>query len=249
MAQVSSPSAAAGANTPVAATTSTCKEKRVIVLDPGHGGTKNVAGSSSNNAVAASGILEKQLTLEYVQDIKKHLDSDEIQQIFKGKGYCEVKVLLTRTTDVNVTAANRRKVAADNKADILMSLHFNGFNKKSRGTETYYRDPASGGQANAKEDQALATAVNNAAYGAIAAIDSSAANRGVKPDSKTGHKKISVLADPGKGLSGKMCRSCLLEVEFIDVKEVDAILVSGSSAATNRSAVMRAVAKALANVL
>jgi N-acetylmuramoyl-L-alanine amidase len=249
MGQVSSPASASGANQPVDATTSSCKEKRVIVIDPGHGGTANVQGSSYNNAIAASGVLEKRLTLEYAQVLKTHLESIEIQQIFKGKGYCEVKILLTRTTDVNVTATNRRKVAADNKADILISLHFNGFNKKSRGTETYYRDPANGQQSNTKEDLALATAVNNAAYGAIAAIDSSAANRGVKLDSKTGHKAVSILKDPGKGLSGKMCRSCLLEAEFIDVPAVDVLMVSGPSATTNRSAIMRAVARALANEL
>lgn len=245
----SSPSAVSGANQAVGATTSTCKEKRIIVIDPGHGGTKDVAGSSKNNAVAASGVLEKKLTLEYAQELKTHLESDQVQKIFQGKGYCEVKVLLTRTTDVNVTATNRRKVAGDNKADILISIHFNGFNKSSRGTETYYRDPANGQQSNAGEDKALATAVNNAAYQAIAAIDAGAKNRDVKPDSKTGHKAISVLKDPGIGLSGKMCRSCLLEVEFIDVKEVDSILVSGSSATLNRSSVMLAVAKALASVL
>jgi N-acetylmuramoyl-L-alanine amidase len=131
----------------------------------------------------------------------------------------------------------------------LISLHFNGFDKKTRGTETYYRDPANGSQSNAKEDEALATAVNNAAYQAILGVDSKANNRKVKKDSETGEKRIGVLRDPGIGLSGKMCRSCLLEVEFIDVKAVDAILVSGSSATINRGTVMGAVAKALANVL
>lgn len=244
-----SPSTVSGANQPVNGTTSTCKEKRVIVIDPGHGGTADVAGSSKNNAIAASGVLEKKLTLEWANVLKEHLESEAIQQIFRGKGYCEVKVLLTRTTDVNVTATNRRKVASDNKADILISLHFNGFNKKARGTETYYRDSKNGQQSNEGDDKALATAVNTAAYQAIAAVDSAAANRGVKPDSKTGHKAISVLKDPGKGLSGKMCRSCLLESEFIDVPAVDTLLVSGASATTNRSAVMLAVARALANVL
>jgi len=245
----SSPASAAGANQPVNATTNTCKEKRVIVLDPGHGGTANVAGSSWNNAVSFTKVLEKRLTLEYVQVLKSHLESEEIQQIFRGKGYCEVKVIMTRTTDVNVTARNRVKTATDNKADILMSLHFNGFNKSSRGTETYYRDPKNGSQANAGEDKALAQAVNDAAFGAVSAIDSGAKNRGVKLDSQTGHKAVSVLRDPGKGLSGKICRSCLLEVEFIDVQAVDTVLVSGPQATNNRSAIMRAVARALANQL
>ena len=199
---VSSPASAAGANQPVDATASTCKEKRVIVIDPGHGGTKKVGGSSPNNAVAASGVLEKRLTLEYAQVLQTHLESEAIQQIFRGKGYCEVKIILTRTTDVNVGISDRVKVARVNKADT---------------------------------------------FGAIAAIDSGAKNRGVKADSQTGHKKVGVLADPGIGLSGKMCRSALVEIEFIDVPAVDAILVTGADA--NRSSVMLAVARALANTL
>jgi N-acetylmuramoyl-L-alanine amidase len=245
----SSPAAAAGANQPVNSTTNTCKEKRVIVLDPGHGGTKNLPGSNWNNAVSFTKVLEKKLTLEYCQNLKEHLESEEIQQIFQGKGYCEVKIIMTRTTDVNVAGRNRVKVATDNKADILFSLHFNGYNKTARGTETYYKDPKNGSQANAAEDKALATAVNTAAFGAISAIDSAAKNRGVKADSQTGLKNITVLRDPGKGLSGKMCRSCLLEVEFIDVQVVDTNFVSGPNATNNRSAVMRAVARAIANQL
>lgn len=246
---VSSPAAAAGANQPVNATASTCKEKRVIVIDPGHGGTKKVGGSSPNNATSASGVKEKKLTLEYAQDLKKHLDSDAIQQIFQGKGYCEVKTILTRTTDVNVGISARIGVARTNKADIFLSIHFNGANKKARGTETYYRDPKNGSQANKAQDEALAKAVNDATYGAIKAIDAGAKNRNVKPDSQTGHKKVGVLADPGIGLSGKMCRSALVEIEFIDVPAVDVSLVSGSSASVNRSSIMLAIARALANVL
>jgi N-acetylmuramoyl-L-alanine amidase len=249
MAQVSSPSAASGANQPVDSTTSTCKEKRVIVIDPGHGGTKKVSGSNWNNATAASGVLEKTLCLQYAQLIKTHLESDAIQKIFQGKGYCEVKIILTRTSDVNPTGAERVKVATDNKADILMSIHFNGVDKKVRGTETYYRTKSNGYQSNEKEDIALAGVVNAAALKAVQALGPGAKDRKVKPDTETGPKQIAVLRDPGIGLSGKMCRSCLLEVEFIDVPAVDVLLVSGPSAALNSSSIMLEVAKALANAL
>lgn len=246
----SSPASAPDATQPVDATANTCKEKRVIVIDPGHGGAKNVAGSNANNATSASGVKEKVLTLAYAQDLKEHLESDEIQQIFRGRGYCEVKIIMTRTTDVNVTARNRVKTATDNKADILMSIHFNGSKyHNARGTETFYRDPRNGSQANLGEDKALAEAVNNAAFQAISAMDSAASNRGIKSDKQGKNPGISVLRDPGRGLSGKICRSCLLEVEFIDFPAVDVLLVSGPQATNNRSAIMRAVARALANVL
>jgi len=245
----SSPSSASGANQQVDATTSSCKEKRVIVIDPGHGGDANVEGSSCNNAISATGVLEKTLTLQYAQVLKEHLDSDACQKIFQGKGYCEVKVILTRTTDVNVTGKGRVKVATDNKADILMSIHFNGGDKKVRGTETYYRATSNGSQSNVKEDMALATQVNAAALQAIQALGPGARDRKIKPDTETQKKTIAVLRDPGIGLSGKMCRSCLLEVEFIDVPVVDTLLVSGPQASLNRSSVMSAVAKALADAL
>jgi N-acetylmuramoyl-L-alanine amidase len=245
----SSPSSVSGANEPVDATTSGCKEKRVIVIDPGHGGTATVEGSSWNNAIAASGALEKTLNFQYAQSLKTHLESDSIQKIFQGKGYCEVKIILTRSSDVNLTGKERVKVATDNKADILMSIHFNGADKKVRGTETYYRTASNGSQSNESEDKALAGQVNAAALQAIQALGPGAKDRKVKPDTETRAKSIAVLRDPGIGLSGKMCRSCLLEVEFIDVPAVDTLLVSGSSASTNRSSIMAAVAKALANAL
>lgn len=250
MAQLpSSPSTADGANQPVDATTSSCKEKRVIVIDPGHGGTESVEGSSWNNATSFSGVLEKTLNFDYATDLKKHLDSEAIQNIFKGKGYCEVKVILTRTSDVNLTGKERVKVATDNKADILISIHFNGVDKKIRGTETYYRVVANGSQSNEADDKALAGLVNAAALKAIQALGPGAKDRKVKPDTETRVKSIAVLRDPGIGLSGKMCRSCLLEVEFIDVKLVDELLVSGPNATKNRSDIMLEVAKALAGTL
>ena len=249
MAQVSSPSSVSNANQPVDATTTSCKEKRVIVIDPGHGGDTDLQGSSHNNATAASGVLEKTLTLQYAQSLKTHLESEQIQNIFKGKGYCEVKILLTRSSDVNLTGKDRVKVATDNKADILMSIHFNGADKKVRGTETYYRTASNGYQSNEKEDIALAGQVNAAALKAIQALGPGARDRKVKPDTETRAKQIAVLRDPGIGLSGKMCRSCLLEVEFIDVPAVDVLLVSGPNASTNRSSIMLEVAKALANAL
>jgi hypothetical protein len=39
-------------------------KKGIIVLDPGHGGTTKIGGSSANNATSVSGIPEKQITPE-----------------------------------------------------------------------------------------------------------------------------------------------------------------------------------------
>ena len=37
--------------------------KGTVVIDPGHGGTLEVGGSSANNATSPSGVLEKNMTL------------------------------------------------------------------------------------------------------------------------------------------------------------------------------------------
>ena len=230
-------------------TKSECAKKRVVVIDPGHGGTQNVGGSSFNNATSVSGPLEKQLTLEFAQSLRRQMQTDEVRAILAAKDICETEVILTRETDVNLTASARVAVATDNKADILASIHFNGGVAEARGTETFYKDAANPEQSNEAEDKALAQAVNDAMVEALRKLDKGAKNRGAKPDTQTKLKSLGVLRDPGVGLSGKMCRSILIEVEFITNPAVDLLLVSGKDASANRDAVMGAAARALARIL
>ena len=42
-----------------------------IVIDPGHGGTSETGGSSWNNAVSASGVPEKVMTLQLAFRVKR----------------------------------------------------------------------------------------------------------------------------------------------------------------------------------
>src|SRR5262245_23376321 len=97
-----SPSTGQGATSPVQSTTQACAEKRVIVIDPGHGGTTDLTASSHNNAVAKSGELEKNLTLEYGISLRAQLRSAEVEAIYKAKNICDVQVVMTRETDVNL---------------------------------------------------------------------------------------------------------------------------------------------------
>ncbi|HVK71105.1 MAG TPA: N-acetylmuramoyl-L-alanine amidase [Polyangium sp.] len=243
-----SPSTVPEANQPAAQTCTTCKDKRVIVIDPGHGGSAMVGGSSPNNATAVSGTKEKTLTLQYAQSLKQHLDGEACKAIFRGRGYADVQVILTRTGDVNPGLSARVNVAKTNKADIFLSIHFNGGVAAARGTETFYK-AGSNGNANLGEDTALAQTVQTALFGAMKRIDAGAKDRKIKPDTDTKHKSLGILRDPGIGYSGKMCRSVLIEVEFISNVQVDALLVSGGGASSNRSTLMLAVARALANSL
>lgn len=97
----------------------------VIVIDPGHGGSEKIGGSSPNNAAGANGMLEKNLTL----DIARRMAS-----VLKDSA----RVLLTRNDDVNLSLAERANLARRNDAAIFLSLHFNGFKDRNvDGAETF----------------------------------------------------------------------------------------------------------------
>ncbi|MFM7335425.1 MAG: N-acetylmuramoyl-L-alanine amidase [Tabrizicola sp.] len=97
-----------------------------IVIDPGHGGAATIPGDSTwNNAVGPGGTLEKTLTLDVGLRV--------LQQL-KDKGH---RVEATRTTDVNLRLRDRAAVAKRLKADVFVSIHFNGSTgHNAQGTET-----------------------------------------------------------------------------------------------------------------
>src|ERR1044071_4380798 len=104
-----------------------------IVIDPGHGGTKAIGQSDPNHAVSPSGVLEKELTLTLGQ-----LVNSELHKAADTGGH-DLNVLMTRTTDMNLSLAERAHVARSSKADLFLSIHLNGFDKVVRGVETYVR--------------------------------------------------------------------------------------------------------------
>lgn len=113
-----------------------------VVVDPGHGGTVEVGGSSPNNAVGPTGLLEKDVTLQVATRMKA-----------SAKKHA---VVLTRERDTNLGLAARARVAKDRKAPAFVSVHFNGWPTSDvQGTETYVH--ASG----SVESLALAKAVHS----------------------------------------------------------------------------------------
>lgn len=103
----------------------------VVVLDPGHGGSARVGGSSPNNAIGPTGLLEKDLTLDVAQRVSSSLAG-------------RARVILTRTGDVNLGLADRAAVARSNHAELFVSIHFNGFRDPSTdGTEVWVAKSAS----------------------------------------------------------------------------------------------------------
>lgn len=206
----------------------------IVVIDPGHGGTgpPPLGGSDANHAVSASLILEKTMTLDFGLLLRNRLES------IRTRDGLNMKIFMTRSSDVNPSLPVRANKARDTGADILLSLHFNGFNKIVRGTETFYD---SIGNVNLAADQGLAGRVNPAVFGAILAKDAGALNRGVKG------QDLGVLNDSYLGNSGtyRPIRAVLLETEFIDVPAVDQLLNTNKNHQQVRWSIINALADAL----
>jgi len=99
---------------------------RVIVIDPGHGGS-NVGTQS-----VLDGRFEKEFTLDWGRRLASLLETN---------GWT---VFLTRTSDVMVSNYDRVTFAVAHHADLFISLHFNAApdrEKETGGLETYCITP------------------------------------------------------------------------------------------------------------
>lgn len=97
-----------------------------VVVDPGHGGTERIGGSSPNNAIGPNGTLEKTLTLDIALRLREHL---------LGRGH---QVEMTRDSDVNLGLRERAAFSKRSGAPVFVSIHFNASNDHSaQGTETF----------------------------------------------------------------------------------------------------------------
>ena len=216
----------------------------VIVIDPGHGGSVRVNGSSPNNAQSPSGELEKDWTL----DIAKRTRTAVLAKaIALGKN---VNVVLTRETDINKGLNARANVAKDRGAKLFLSIHFNGFDKVVRGVETLID---SLNNVNKAQDRAFAQAVQDRLLAALHEIDPP--TRDLRDyDRHVKEQKLGVLRDLALGnmVSSHPCRACLVEIEFMDVPAVEQLLrlntpqpALAEQTARNRQKVADALADAL----
>ncbi|EPF1792317.1 N-acetylmuramoyl-L-alanine amidase [Listeria monocytogenes] len=106
-----------------------------IVIDPGHGG-------NDPGAKGANGTIEKEMTLKTAKQLKQKLES-------RG-----AKVILTRNSDKYVSLKGRTNIAAENNADVFISIHFDSLEDTSKGVSgqtTYYYD---------NSDKSLAESIN-----------------------------------------------------------------------------------------
>jgi N-acetylmuramoyl-L-alanine amidase CwlD len=125
---------------------------KLIVIDPGHGG--------SDSGAAQNGLVEKNVAL----DISKRL-----RKLLIARGW---QVKLTRETDVDVFGPNdsahdelqaRCDIANDAGARLFVSVHANSFPSPAlNGTLTYYYKGS---------DQALANAIHRRLAGSLSTVD------------------------------------------------------------------------------
>jgi N-acetylmuramoyl-L-alanine amidase len=94
--------------------------KKIIALDPGHGGV-------DPGAIGVSGIFEKAITLAAARQLKTRLEATGRYRVF-----------LTRDRDVSLGLSERRAAARNGGADLLISLHADSMaNKSVRGLSVY----------------------------------------------------------------------------------------------------------------
>jgi len=109
------------------------KQSPTVVLDPGHGGSAKVGGSSSNNASGPNGLLEKDVALDVARRVGVLLGD-------------RATVVLTRSGDENRSLVDRARIARDADADVFLSIHFNGWTTPDvDGTEAWVAKSSNGG--------------------------------------------------------------------------------------------------------
>ena len=124
-----------------AVASSSSKAKRIIVLDPGHGGV-------DPGAIGVSGVYEKNITLAMARELKAELE--------KRSRY---KVYLTRNRDIFIPLRDRVKIARRHDADLFLSIHADSArNRKATGLSVYTLSE----KASDKEAAALAEKENKA---------------------------------------------------------------------------------------
>ena len=96
--------------------------KRIIVIDPGHGG-------KDPGAVGVNGILEKDVVLKIAKQT-----AELNETVFKN----QYEIYLTRYKDTLISLGDRTKLAKSLNTDIFISLHCNHFDSpNARGIEVY----------------------------------------------------------------------------------------------------------------
>jgi len=125
------------------------KGNKIVVLDPGHGG--------SDPGAVSGAIKEKDLNLSVALKTKSRLE---------GMGY---SVIMTRYDDTAVNLQERPQIANRANADVFVSIHHNSLTDPTvYGLETYYC-PQYSGEGKTMEQYPLANEIHNSILDATGA--------------------------------------------------------------------------------
>jgi len=98
------------------------KKKKVIVIDPGHGGT-------DSGTLGVNGVKEKEMVLEIAKEILKWN-----KKVLNNR----YTIYLTRYTDTLISLSDRAKLVNVVSPDLFISLHGNNANNpNAKGIEVY----------------------------------------------------------------------------------------------------------------
>lgn len=111
---------------PIQSVTPRDRSKKVIVIDPGHGG--------KDSGATGNGYMEKEIVLKIGLELAEQL---------RTLGYT---VYMTRSTDTFIELKDRTHFANDKSADLFLSVHANAIPKgadanAAYGIETYFLSP------------------------------------------------------------------------------------------------------------
>jgi len=111
---------------PLISVTPRDRSKKIIVIDPGHGG--------KDSGAIGNGFMEKEVVLQI---------SNQLSEKLRALGYT---VYMTRTNDTFIELKDRTKFANNKEADLFISVHANSIPKTSdpngaQGIETYFLSP------------------------------------------------------------------------------------------------------------
>lgn len=150
--------------------------KKVVVLDPGHGGP--------DVGAAAGSLAEKSVNLEIALKLKGLLEADGYQVLLTRESDQRPYTLAQGRTDRPVTRADlqaRVDLANTAQADVFISMHNNGSSDPAQaGTEVWYAPDRSFGDANWR----LAQAILDGIVSELAKTGYPSPNRGLKNGSE-----------------------------------------------------------------
>lgn len=111
---------------PLVSVTPRDRSKKIIVIDPGHGG--------KDSGAVGNGFMEKEIVLNISQQLSEKL---------REQGYT---VHMTRNNDTFIELKDRTKFANTKEADLFISVHANSIPKTAdpngaQGIETYFLSP------------------------------------------------------------------------------------------------------------